>query len=137
MQAAQTQSYDIPLHDIKPIVDVQEYSFYYFLGASTVALLLVCAVAYLIYLWIKRRNAFNLRKEHLRLLGSLDLSDTKRSAYAVTMYGATFKDDSPRHQEMYANLTSRLEAYKYKKDVEKFDSEVIGYIKLYEGMIDV
>ncbi len=137
MQAAQTQSYDIPLHDIKPIVDVQEYSFYYFLGASTVALLLVCAVAYLIYLWIKRRNAFNLRKEHLRLLGSLDLSDTKRSAYAVTMYGATFKDDSPRHQEMYANLTSRLEAYKYKKDVQEFDSEVIGYIKLYEGMIDV
>lgn len=137
MQAAQTQSYDIPLHDIKPIVDVQEYSFYYFLSVSLVAVLFLSALAYLIYLWIRRRNAFNIRKEHLRLLNSLDLNDTKQSAYAVTMYGATFKDDSPRHQEMYANLTSRLESYKYKKDVEKFDSEIIGYIRLYEGMIDV
>ena len=137
MKATQTQSYDIPLHDIKPIVEVQEYSLYYFLGLSLLAVLLISGIAYLIYLWFKRRNTFNIRKEHLRLLNSLDLSDTKRSAYAITTFGATFKDDSPRHQEMYSNLVSRLEVYKYKKDVDEFDSEVIGYIRLYEGMIDV
>ena len=137
MKAQQTQSYDIPLHDIKPIVDVQEYSVYYFSGLSFLIILLTCGVAYLIYMWFKRRNAFNIRKEHLKLLNSLDLSDTKQSAYAITMFGATFKDDSPRHQEMYENITSRLELYKYKKEVKEFDSEVVGYIKLYEGMIDV
>lgn len=137
MKAQQTQSYDIPLHDIKPIVDVQEYSLYYFLSISFLGIILFLGIAYLIYKWFIKRNAFNIRKEHLKLLNSLDLSDTKQSAYAISMFGATFKDDSPRHQEMYANLTNRLEVYKYKKDVDEFDSEVLDYIKLYEGMIDV
>jgi hypothetical protein len=134
---AQEQSYDIPLHDIKPIVEVQEYSLYYFLGATLFALILVLGVAYLIYMLLQKRNKFNIRKEHFKLLNSLDLSDAKRSAYDVTIYGATFKNDSPRHQEMYENLINRLEVYKYKKDVDAYDGEIIGYIELYKEMIDV
>jgi hypothetical protein len=134
---AQEQSYDIPLHDIKPIVEVQEYSLYYFLGATLFALILVLGVAYLIYMLLQKRNKFNIRKEHFKLLNSLDLSDAKRSAYNITLYGATFKNDSPRHQEMYENLINRLEVYKYKKDVDAYDGEIIGYIELYKEMIDV
>ncbi len=134
---AQEQSFDIPLHDIKPIFEVDEYSFYYFLGAGFLALILVLGVAYLIYMLRQKRNKFNIRKEHFKLLNSLDLSDAKRSAYDVTIYGATFKNDSPRNQEMYDNLINRLEVYKYKKDVDAYDGEIIGYIELYKGMIDV
>ena len=134
---AQEQSFDIPLHDIKTIVDVQEYSLYYLLGSAFFALLVLLGLGYLIYVWYKKRNKFNLKKEHFRLLHTLDLSDTKSAAYAITLYGATFRDDSPRHQEMYQNLISRLEVYKYKKSVASFDSETLGYIELYKGMIDV
>lgn len=134
---AQEQSYDIPLHDIKPIVEVQEYSLYYFLGVASVVLLLVVALGYLIYKYLKKRNAFNLRKEHFKLLNSLDLKKTKESAYLITSLGATFKDDSPRHQEMYENLTNRLEVYKYKKEVHEFSRETLGYVELYKEMIDV
>lgn len=137
MKAQQTQSYDIPLHDIKPIVDVPEYSIYYFSALSALALILTCIILYLLYKWIQKRNAFSIRKEHIKLLNSLDLSDTKQSAYAITTYGYTFKDDSPRHSEMYANIINRLEIYKYKKEVEAFDDEVLGYVELYKGMIDV
>jgi hypothetical protein len=134
---AKQQSYNIPLHDIKPIVDVEEYSLYYFFGITVFATLLICGAAYLIYLWFKRRNAFNIRKEHIKLLNSLDLDDTRQSAYAISKYGITFSDDSPRHQEMFKNIMDRLDEYKYKKNVDKFDKEIIGYIKLYEDMIDV
>ncbi|DAB27469.1 MAG: hypothetical protein A2513_09440 [Sulfurimonas sp. RIFOXYD12_FULL_33_39] len=134
---AQVQSYDIPLHDIKPIVEIEEYSFYYFLGISSIALILVSVVIYFLYMWFKKRKTFNIRKEHFKLLDLLNLNNAKDSAYAITLYGSTFKDDSPRHKEMYENLVSRLEAYKYKKSVEKFDNETIGYIELYKGMIDV
>lgn len=134
---AQEQSFDIPLHDIKTIVDVQEYSLYYLLGSAFFALLVLLGLGYLIYVWYKKRNRFNLKKEHFRLLHTLDLSDAKSAAYAITLYGATFRDDSPRHQEMYQNLISRLEVYKYKKSVASFDSETLGYIELYKGMIDV
>ena len=137
MKQLENQNYTIPLHDIKPIVDVHEYSLYYFLGLSFAVLLFVIAVSYLIYKWFKSKNAYNLKKEHYKLINALDLKDTKHSAYAITAYGASFKDDSDRHLEMYNNLIQRLEIYKYKKNVELFDDEVLAYIELYKEMIDV
>lgn len=131
------QDYDIPLHDIKPIVDVHEYSLYYFLGISGVVFLLACGTLYLIYLWLKKRKRFNLRAEHKKLLGEVDLRDAKKAAYTITSYGATFKDDTPRHVEMFKNLTQRLEAYKYKRVVDGIDEETLGYYELYKGMCDV
>jgi len=137
MKEKQIQSYDIPLHDIKPLVDVEEYSLYYFLGTSFVVLIVLGLLSYLLYKYMKKRNAFNIRKEHFKLLNTLDLSNTKQSAYAITNYGLTFKDDSDRHKEMFNNITERLESYKYKKKVDSFDDETIGFIELYKGMIDV
>lgn len=128
---------EIKIHDIKPILDIEEYSFYYFLGVVGVGILLLLGIIYLLYIWYKKRHAFNLRVHHAKLLNSLDLSDTKNSAYAISSYGSTFKDDSSRHVQMYKNLSDRLESYKYKKSVEKFDSDTLGYIELYKGMIDV
>ena len=131
------QNYDIPLHDIKPIIEIQEYSLYYLIALVVLGLFLLFGIAYLLYKWMKKRNSFNIRKEHIKLINELDFSDTKNSAYLITSYGYTFKDDSPRHSEMYKNLVERLDEYKYKKDVESFDSETMGYIELYKGMIDV
>jgi len=133
----QNHNLDIPLRDIKPLLEIHEYSFYYFLGISVAVILSVSVIAYFIYRWFVHRNRFNLRKEHYKLLNEIDLSDTKKAAYALTMYGATFKDDGQRQTQMYHNLLERLEAFKYKKDVDKFDNEIIGYIELYKGMIDV
>lgn len=131
------QEYDIPLHDIKPIVDVHEYSLYYFLGVSGVVILLACGTLYLIYLWLQKRKRFSLRVEHKKLLRALDFSDAKQAAYAITSYGATFKNDTPRHVEMFKNLSQRLEAYKYKKVVDGLDKETLGYFELYKEMCDV
>ena len=130
-------NFDIPLHDIKPIVEVQEYSLYYFLTATAVVIILLFGVAFLVYKWFQKRNAFNIRKEHLASLKSLTTKDAKKAAYDITFYGATFKDDSQRHSEMYKNLTGRLEAYKYKKEVDALDSETLGYFELYKEMCDV
>ncbi|MEA1892447.1 MAG: hypothetical protein U9N33_07020 [Campylobacterota bacterium] len=137
MQQDLNKSFDIPLHDIKPIMEIQEYSFYYFLSSSLFLLMLVLGFSYLLYRWFKKRTRFNQRAENFKLLKKLNLNDTKTAAYAITSLGAIFKDDSPRHTQMYANITQRLELYKYKKEVDQFDSEVLGYIEVYRGMIDV
>lgn len=131
------QNFDIPLHDIKTIVEVQEYSFYYFLSITVLVSLLLLGGAYLLYKWFRKRNAFSIRKEHFRLMNELSFLDAKKSAYAITFYGATFKNDSPRHSEMYKNLTSRLEIYKYKKEVENIDKDTLGYFELFKEMCDV
>jgi len=131
------QTFDIQLHDIKPILEIEEYSIYYFSGMVFLAILLVFGIGYLIYMWIRQRNSFNQRKENLKLISELDIANTKEYAYGITALGFIFKDDSERHSEMYANLSARLGEYKYKKEVDEFDDEVKGYIELYKGMLDV
>jgi len=133
----QQQNYDIPIHDIKTIVEVEEYSFYYLVGFSVLGVIVLLSILYLIYMYFKNKNSYNERKEHFKLISSVDLDDTKKAAYALSLYGATFKNDGDRQKGMYENLTSRLERYKYKKSVEKFDQETLNYIELYKGMIDV
>ena len=134
---SQEKTYDIPIHDIKSIVEVNEYSLYYLIGVSIVSVLVVGGLLYLTYKWLQKRNQYSQRKEHYKLLHSIDLSDTKKAAYAISLYGSTFKDDGERQTGMYKNITQRLDQFKYKKDVEKFDEETLGYIELYKGMIDV
>jgi len=137
MQNTQQQSYDIPLHDIKTIVEVPEYSLYYLLVIGVVGMVVLIAIVYFIYRFLNNKNQYNERKEHFKILNSVDLEDTKKTAYAISLYGATFKDDGERQKGMYNNLLERLEVYKYKKDVQKFDKETLSYVELYKGMIDV
>ena len=133
----QDMNQTLQLHDIKPILEVQDYSLYYFLGVSFIAVCVLVALLYLLYKWYKNKKRFNIRKEHYKKLKSLNLKDTKNSAYALTLFGATFKDDTPRHNEVYEDLVSKLQDYKYKKEVGEFDKQTLELIKLYKGMIDV
>jgi len=137
MKDSAIQSSGLILHDIKPLLEIEDYSFYYFLALIIVVIFLVVAIIYLIVKWFRNRNKFNIRVENYKLLNKIDLEDTKNSAYLITLYGTTFKDDSQRHKEMFENINSRLESYKYKKDVPKFDDETVSYIEIYRGMIDV
>jgi len=131
------QKTEIPLHDIKPLLEIHDYSFYYFLAILFVATIVVLGVLYLAYRWLKNRKKFNVRAEHYRLLKNVDYKNPKKAAYEITHYGATFKDDSERHQRAYENMLQHLEKYKYRKDVEDFDAETLHYIELFEGLIDV
>lgn len=133
----QEKHFDIPLHDIKPIVEVQEYSLYFFVLLIVVSLFLLVALSYLLYKYWKKKKRYNKRKEDKKALESISFEDPKKTAYAITLYGATFAHDSSRHQEMYQNLIGRLENYKYKKAVESIDEETRSYYQLYKEMCDV
>jgi N-acetyl-anhydromuramyl-L-alanine amidase AmpD len=127
----------LKLHDIKPLVVIDDYSLYYFLAVSFIALVIISGAAYLIWKWLKSRKKENIRKKHLKILKNVSFKDAKKAAYMLTKYGATFKDDDTRHKEMYANMLEKLAQYKYKKDVGKFDQETISVIHLYQEMCDV
>ncbi len=127
----------IPLHDIKPLIEIHDYSLYYFIAIVVIVSAIVLGGAYLLYRWYKNKKRFNIRAEHFKLLKNVDYSDAKKAAYELTKYGATFKDDSQRHHKAYENMLEKLEKYKYKKSVENFDNDTIHYIELFEGLIDV
>ena len=131
------QHNEIPLHDIKPLVEIHEYSLYYFIGVSLLVALLLLGFGYLVYRWLKNRKKFNRRAEHYKLFNKVDYSNPKKAAYDLTLYGATFKDDDERHAKAYENMIEKLEKYKYKKHVENFDADTLHIIELYREMIDV
>ncbi len=133
----QNQSFDIPLHDIKPLVEVNDNSFILFMSLVIIGAIVITGLAYLLFLFLKRRKKENTRKEAYALLRDVDFKDAKTSAYAITAHGFIFAEDSPRIKEAYENLVNRLAPYKYKKEVESIDAECKSYYEIYVGMIDV
>lgn len=129
--------FDIPLHDIKPLIDVPEYSLYYLIAIIVAGIFLLALFIFALVRFFINRNKFSLRKEHLKLLNSVDFSDAKKAAYDITYYAQSFQNDSPLHQEAYESLQNNLETYKYRKNVDSFDEETKESLKSYIGMLNV
>ena len=91
----------------------------------------------LLWKFWQRRKEVNERQRCFEHLQNVDVTDAKQAAYAITQYGRIFAEDSPRCEEAYAGLISRLAPYKYKKSVDPIDEETLSYYRIYVGMIDV
>lgn len=126
---------DIPLHDIKPLVEVPDNSLIY---AGIVAFVLVLAVI-LAAVWIYRRftqaKAEDLRKSYLQKIHNIDTNNAKQAAYEISAYGRLLAENE-RAKDMLDNLDTRLGKYKYKKEVEALDEETLGYYKLFLEVLD-
>lgn len=134
---AKEEHFDIPLHDIKPLIEIQEYSLYYLIVLGVVVTIVFFGLLYLLIRYMRNRNKFNIRAHHQGLLRDITLSDAKKDAYEITLYGATFKDDTPRHTEAYDSLVESLSSYKYRKNVDMFSDETKHLLEIYMEMIDV
>ncbi|MEA2111952.1 MAG: hypothetical protein U9P71_07895 [Campylobacterota bacterium] len=133
----QNQSLDIPLHDIKPLVEVSDNSLILFIVLVLVGAVLILGLAYLLFMFLKRRKKESRRKDAFAALQGVDFKDAKASAYAITAHGFIFADDSHRTKAAYEKLLNHLAPYKYKKEVNAIDEECRSYYEIYVGMIDV
>lgn len=130
-------AYDIPLHDIKPLMEVPDSSFTILMIVVVILTAVFTGASYLFYRYMESKKRVDHRKIHYKALQKVDFRDAKRAAYAITEHGRIFAEDSERLNESYLNLVSRLEAYKYKKVVSTIDDESRSYYKIYLEMIDV
>ena len=130
-------SYDIPLYDIQPLMEVPDSSFAFLVIVVLVVVVLISSVLYLLFGYFKKQKKINIRKEHFKALKTVDFKDPKKAAYQITFYGRLFSDDSERIHAAYNNLVEYLEAYKYKKSVSAINDESRSYYKIYLEMIDV
>lgn len=129
------KSADIPVNDIMPLVDVPDYSFYFFIVLVVVgSAVAVSGVMFFLKKWGNRR--ISERKKLYERLASVDFSDPKRAAYTISELGYRFAHDNERTESAYHNLFGRLEPYKYARSVKPIDEETIGYYRLYLGIID-
>ncbi|MBD3810199.1 MAG: hypothetical protein IE884_06820 [Sulfuricurvum sp.] len=127
---------NIPINDIAPLVEIHDYSFYYFLGVLIlVSVVIATLVLAVIKQWKKRQH--DTRHLMIEKLQSVDLSDPKHAAYTISEIGRFFEHDNERTHKAYHNLFERLEPYKYAPHVDPIDEETLGYYRLYLEIIDV
>lgn len=93
------------IRDIKPMLPMEDLTFYYVAGSFLFIVLLI----FVYYLASKKR--VDEAKERLK---SLDLSDSKKSAYEITRYGK--KLITEQNKELFFELEYELKKYKYVKN---------------------
>ncbi len=121
------------LRDIKPLVDISDFSLYIFWG---LIILVVGILIFLLIIFIKKFSfKKNKEKEYLAALSRIDWSNPKKAAYEATYYGRLLANDD-RREKLFEELVKRLEPYKYKKEVGKVDEDVIKYFNLYKQVCD-
>lgn len=126
---------NLTLRDIKPLMEIPDYSYYIFIGAVALVVFVVSLLLYfLVRQWWHNRKT-NLKKLYFQQLKAVDWQDSKKSAYKVTELGRYFSQDK-RCDEIYRQLLPMLEAYKYKKEVPSADSETLNQYNLLVHVID-
>jgi hypothetical protein len=127
---------DIPLHDIKPLVEVPDdsLSMLMILLAIIVGLILL-GLMYWLYRFFQEKKAVDLRKMYLEKLHAVDTTQSKEAAYTISQYGHLLAK-SEREMELLRTLDERLSEYKYKKEVNAIDKETLGYFQLFLEVVD-
>ncbi len=108
------------LRDIKGIVEVTDYSLWWFLGIVALILIVAGVAVWRLRPVRKKRRfrktAHQLAKERIE---AIDYSDPKRVAYTFIEDVGMFVDENNRSS--YDALCKALEPYKYKKEVPALD----------------
>lgn len=131
------KSDDIPLHDIKPLMEVADYTLVWLSALTLIAAVVFLLSGYLLWKRWRKAHRTDERQRCYEALKSVDLDDTKQAAYAISRYGQCFEGDSPRIKEAYESLCARLSRYKYRPAVPPLDEETRSYYAIFVGMIDV
>jgi hypothetical protein len=126
---------ELKINDIKGLVSILDYSYfiYIFLIVATV-LIIIIILLQLIRIFYKRKKSDE--QIAYEILEKLDLNNTKDAAYKITKYGRVASTDN-RSKRLFFQLEEKLEKYKYKKEVAKFDEDIINEYKRFVDAIDV
>lgn len=118
------------LKDIKPLVEIPDYSLYLLVALIVILAIIILLIAWRIFGYFKNRSKKSKKERALKILEAIDLQDTKATAYAITRYGKYLATED-RTKEIYKNLISKLEKHKYRKETEPFEQETIDYFHLF------
>lgn len=111
------------LKDIKPIVAITDDSLIYFLTIVFIILLIT-----VFFYWKSRKAKHNdNRKNAIIKLQELDYSNSKMVAYDFKKYAEQLCRDDNKTQ--FEQINHALERYKYKKQVDRLDPNLIQKIK--------
>jgi len=118
------------LRDIKPLLEIPDSSFYLYWGLIGFGIALLVSLLFFVLLNLWKNRRVNVEKGYLEALNAIDWSESKEAAYQATHYARLLATDA-RRKELFAQLEPMLEAYKYKKVVDKIDEKTEKQFNLY------
>ena len=115
------------LKDIKPIVEVVDFSFYYLIAIVSRVVLIVIFGLYRYFTRVKKTKILTQNQIALKRLKNLDFKDVKNVVYSFSVDGFLFLND--KNRDNFEALEEKLEQYKYKKDIPNLPNELKDDIK--------
>jgi len=124
------------IHDIKPLVQIPDYSIYFYYAFIIIGILVSLFCIYLVYNYFyKRKNSQ--AKEYYKILKNIQFNNPKQDAYTITTYSRLLATDE-RSQKLLDELLESLQPYKYKKNVPKnFTKEIEAKFTTFMDSLDV
>ncbi len=129
-------SIDIPVHDIAPLLEINEYSLVWFAVFAIGGLVVSYGVRKKMRL-NKNTKEVNKRQQHYERLIHIDVTDPKKAAYSITKEASFFARDNESMQGAYRTLFEHLEQYKYIQKAKDIDEEGLVLYEAYCQMIVV
>lgn len=125
----------IPIHDIKSLSTIPDYSFYIFLFLIILLFIIGITLIYFIIKYFKNKNSSTQKKAYA-YLKNLNFNHSKEASYAITKYGRLLISND-HEKKLFEELIEQLEQYKYKKEVEAFDDTIKKQFERFMDAIDV
>jgi hypothetical protein len=107
----------IKIHDIKPLVEIPDYSIYFYYGLIILGSLFGIAIMYLIYTFFKDKKESKQIK-YFKILKNINFDNQKQAAYSISKYGNLLIKDE-KETRLFKELNDSLEEFKYKKEISK------------------
>jgi hypothetical protein len=129
-----SSSADIPVHDIAPLLEIREYSIYWFMTLIAI----VFAIGFVLVKQIrmkKKSKEVDARVQRYERFSRIDMRNPKAAAYEICRQGSFFAHDNEETYNAYQILFKRLEPYKYARTVEAIDEETLALCASYQKMI--
>jgi len=123
------------LIDIKPLIEMSDYSLYIFIITLLIALFIGYKLYKKSYNFAQKRCKIDCMKYYFYKYKNVDWNNPKKAAYEATKYGMYLARDK-RRRELFIQLRDRLDRYKYKQDYSEVDRETINYYNLYLQVCD-
>lgn len=125
----------IEIKDIKPLLDIQDYSLFYLIAIILSSVIIVVVLLYKIYKYFKSKKANSKREKYLQILKNLNYNNPKDTAYDFTKYAKPLSTDE-KSQELYDNIVQNLSNYKYKKDVANITDDIKQNINIFIDIVE-
>ena len=132
---AEEQNLTVQIRDIKPLLEIPDNSYCIYWGLIGFGSLLLLGILFFLLKKIWEQRKINLAKIYLAKLKAIEWKDAKKSAYEATHYARLLATDT-RKKELFSQLETMLEKYKYKKEVDALDDETRNQFNLFVQVAD-